>query len=139
MIRLYQGGLIAQNVQAETIFDAQIGYDFQLGSMLNGLSLYLQGQNLTDERVCDASGTTLRTNYLPEVPDVWAPVPRGLHISLQCGSATTASAAAASSAAPAASGDADLRGRVGYPCDRGLPGTAATAAPATSGTRARLI
>ncbi len=34
----------------ETIIDAQIGYDFQEGSALHGLSLYLQGQNLTDER-----------------------------------------------------------------------------------------
>jgi iron complex outermembrane receptor protein len=34
----------------ETIYDAQIGYDFQDGSALNGLSIYLQGQNLTDER-----------------------------------------------------------------------------------------
>ena len=33
----------------ETVVDAQIGYDFQPGSALNGLSLYLQGQNLTDE------------------------------------------------------------------------------------------
>ncbi|MGB3722575.1 MAG: TonB-dependent receptor [Pacificimonas sp.] len=35
--------------QGETIVDAQIGYDFQDGSALEGLSLYLQGQNLTDE------------------------------------------------------------------------------------------
>ena len=34
----------------ETIIDAQIGYDFQPASALAGLSLYLQGQNLTDER-----------------------------------------------------------------------------------------
>jgi len=33
----------------ETIVDAQIGYDFQPGSSLEGLSLFLQGQNLTDE------------------------------------------------------------------------------------------
>ena len=33
----------------ETIVDAQIGYDFE-GGMLDGLSVYLQGQNLTDER-----------------------------------------------------------------------------------------
>lgn len=32
----------------ETIVDAQIGYDFKSGA-LNGLSLFLQGQNLTDE------------------------------------------------------------------------------------------
>lgn len=34
----------------ETIVDAQIGYDFQPGSALEGLSIYIQGQNLTDER-----------------------------------------------------------------------------------------
>lgn len=33
----------------ETIVDGQIGYDFQPGSALEGLSLYLQGQNLTNE------------------------------------------------------------------------------------------
>ena len=33
----------------ETIIDAQIGYDFQDSSALEGLSLYLQGQNLTDQ------------------------------------------------------------------------------------------
>jgi iron complex outermembrane recepter protein len=34
----------------ETIFDAQVGYDFQPGSALEGLSVFVQGQNLTDER-----------------------------------------------------------------------------------------
>lgn len=34
---------------AETIIDAQIGYDFQVGSALEGLSVYLQGFNLTNE------------------------------------------------------------------------------------------
>lgn len=34
----------------ETIVDAQIGYDFQPGSTLEGLSVFVQGQNLTDER-----------------------------------------------------------------------------------------
>ena len=34
---------------SETIVDGQIGYDFQKGSALEGLSLFLQGQNLTDE------------------------------------------------------------------------------------------
>ena len=33
----------------ETIFDGQIGYEFQPNSSLHGLSLYLQGQNLTNE------------------------------------------------------------------------------------------
>lgn len=34
--------------RAETIVDAQIGYDFE-GGVLDGLSLYLQGQNLTNQ------------------------------------------------------------------------------------------
>ncbi|QGP81276.1 TonB-dependent receptor [Sphingobium sp. CAP-1] len=34
---------------SETIVDGQVGYDFQKGSALEGLSLFLQGQNLTDE------------------------------------------------------------------------------------------
>ncbi len=34
---------------SETIVDAQVGYDFQPGSALEGLSLFLQGSNLTDE------------------------------------------------------------------------------------------
>ena len=33
--------------RAETIVDAQIGYDFESGP-LDGLSLYIQGQNLTN-------------------------------------------------------------------------------------------
>ena len=33
----------------ETIVDGQIGYEFQPGSLLTGLSLYLQGLNLTNE------------------------------------------------------------------------------------------
>ncbi|MCR2833079.1 TonB-dependent receptor [Parerythrobacter lacustris] len=40
----------------ETIIDAQIGYDFPDDSALNGLSLYLQGQNLTDERFASIGG-----------------------------------------------------------------------------------
>lgn len=40
---------VRRQAAPETIFDAQIGYDFQEGSALEGLSLYVQGQNLTDE------------------------------------------------------------------------------------------
>ncbi len=39
---------VRRRAAAETIVDAQIGYDFQPGSALEGLSLYIQGQNLTD-------------------------------------------------------------------------------------------
>ncbi|MGN7159555.1 TonB-dependent receptor [Sphingomonas sp. SAFR-052] len=34
----------------ETIIDAQVGYEFPKGTTLEGLSLFVQGQNLTDER-----------------------------------------------------------------------------------------
>ena len=46
----FGGSPTRRTALAETIIDAQIGYDFQEGSALHGLSLYLQGQNLTDER-----------------------------------------------------------------------------------------
>lgn len=39
---------VRRRAASETIVDAQIGYDFQPGSALEGLSLYIQGQNLTD-------------------------------------------------------------------------------------------
>ncbi|NJC34424.1 iron complex outermembrane receptor protein [Sphingomonas jejuensis] len=39
----------------ETIVDAQIGYDFRSGA-LNGLSVFLQGQNLTDEPFATING-----------------------------------------------------------------------------------
>ena len=39
---------VRRRAASETIVDAQIGYDFQPGSTLEGLSLYIQGQNLTD-------------------------------------------------------------------------------------------
>jgi iron complex outermembrane receptor protein len=47
---LFSGSLDRQFVLGETVFDAQIGYDFQPGSALAGLSLFVQGQNLTNER-----------------------------------------------------------------------------------------
>ena len=40
---------VRRRAAPETILDGQIGYDFQPGSTLEGLSIYLQGQNLTDE------------------------------------------------------------------------------------------
>ena len=40
---------VRRRAAPETIIDAQIGYDFQPGSALEGLSLYIQGQNLTNE------------------------------------------------------------------------------------------
>jgi iron complex outermembrane recepter protein len=46
----FGGSPTRRTALAELIVDGQIGYDFQEGSALQGLSLYLQGQNLTDER-----------------------------------------------------------------------------------------
>jgi iron complex outermembrane receptor protein len=46
----FNGAPEQQYVLNETIYDAQIGYDFGEGSMLQGLSVYVQGQNLTNER-----------------------------------------------------------------------------------------
>jgi len=39
---------VRRRVLPETIVDAQIGYDFQEGSALYGLAVFVQGQNLTD-------------------------------------------------------------------------------------------
>lgn len=48
----------------ETIYDAQVGYDFQEGSPLRGLSVYLQGQNLTDERFASVNGNENPTQII---------------------------------------------------------------------------
>jgi len=40
---------VRRRALAETIVDAQIGYDFQDGSALHGLSVFVQGLNLTNE------------------------------------------------------------------------------------------
>ena len=47
---LYSGGLSREYVLPETIYDAQISYDFPDGSMPHGLSVYLAGENLMNER-----------------------------------------------------------------------------------------
>lgn len=60
---LFSGSLDRQQVLAETIFDAQVGYDFQPSSALSGLSVYVQGQNLTDERQA--------TIAIASSPDSW--------------------------------------------------------------------
>ncbi len=44
----FGGELVDRRVLGEMIVDAQIGYDFK-GGALSGLSVYVQGQNLTDE------------------------------------------------------------------------------------------
>ncbi len=44
----FGGNITRRRARAETIVDAQIGYDFE-GGALDGLSVYLQGQNLTNQ------------------------------------------------------------------------------------------
>jgi len=64
---LFSGGLDRQQVLAETVYDAQIGYDFSEKSALRGLSLYIQGQNLTDTRsatVADVNGAAFPGAWL---------------------------------------------------------------------------
>jgi iron complex outermembrane receptor protein len=60
---LFSGGLDRQYVLAETTFDAQVGYDFPTGSMFRGLSVFVSGENLTDERSA--------TLTIPNQPDSW--------------------------------------------------------------------
>ena len=60
---LYSGGLDRQTVLAETIYDAQIGYDFSSGS-LKGLSVYLSGQNLTNTRSATLAIPSQPLSYL---------------------------------------------------------------------------
>jgi iron complex outermembrane receptor protein len=45
----FTGEPARRRVKAETIFDGQIGYEFQSSNPLHGLSVFLQGQNLTNE------------------------------------------------------------------------------------------
>lgn len=45
----FEGIPTRRTVKPETILDAQIGYEFQPGNSMEGLSVFLQGQNLTDE------------------------------------------------------------------------------------------
>jgi iron complex outermembrane recepter protein len=51
-----------RQAEPQTIVDGQIGYEFQQNTMLRGLSIYLQGQNLTNEPFVtnDGSGNSLR-------------------------------------------------------------------------------
>lgn len=44
----FGGNRVRRRATDETIVDAQIGYDFK-GTALNGLSIFVQGQNLTNE------------------------------------------------------------------------------------------
>ncbi len=46
----FDGNPQAQEVLGETVYDAQVGYDFPDTSSMRGLSVYLQGQNLTNTR-----------------------------------------------------------------------------------------
>lgn len=60
---LFSGGLDRQYVLPETIFDAQIGYDFPDTSLFHGLSTFLSVENLTNERSA--------TRTFPNDPNTW--------------------------------------------------------------------
>lgn len=61
----FDGVPARRTVKPETIFDAQVGYDFQTGSPMEGLSVFLQGSNLTNEPFVsyDAVGSNAILNY----------------------------------------------------------------------------
>jgi iron complex outermembrane receptor protein len=48
----------------ETIWDGQVGYEFTDGTMLNGLSIYLQGLNLSDEPFITVDGNNSRLRVI---------------------------------------------------------------------------
>ena len=52
-------GEVFRNLQAETVYDAQISYTFKKGPMKN-LGVILQGNNLTDEPLFASQGTDTR-------------------------------------------------------------------------------
>ncbi|MDG5487043.1 TonB-dependent receptor [Sphingomonas sp. BGYR3] len=61
----FDGSIARKTALEELIVDAQVGYDFQSGP-LNGLSVYVQGQNLTDEpfaSVADPTRPATVTDY----------------------------------------------------------------------------
>lgn len=60
---LFSGGLDRQYVLPETIFDAQVSYDFPTTSALAGLSVFLSGENLNNERSA--------TRTFPNDPTSW--------------------------------------------------------------------
>ncbi|HEX8621173.1 MAG TPA: TonB-dependent receptor [Allosphingosinicella sp.] len=60
----FGGNRTSRTALGETIVDAQIGYEFQEGSRFEGLSIYLQGQNLTDERFATLSDPNNRLTVL---------------------------------------------------------------------------
>jgi iron complex outermembrane receptor protein len=45
----FGGDRFERRARPETIIDGQVGYDFGQAGLLKGLSLFLQGQNLTNE------------------------------------------------------------------------------------------
>lgn len=60
----FGGSPTRRQALSELIVDGQIGYDFQEGSALEGLSLYLQGSNLTDERFASVTNTATPNEVL---------------------------------------------------------------------------
>ena len=64
-VRGFGGGNQRRYAKGETIVDAQIGYEFQAGSALEGVSLLAQAYNLTNEpfRTYDIPDTRLIRDY----------------------------------------------------------------------------
>lgn len=60
----FGGSPTRRQALSELIVDGQIGYDFQEGSALEGLSLYLQGSNLTDERFASVTNSATPNEVL---------------------------------------------------------------------------
>jgi len=60
----FAGNRTRRRALGETIVDAQVGYDFAQGSSLEGLSVYLQAQNLTDERFATVADPNNRLTVL---------------------------------------------------------------------------
>ena len=48
-VQLFDGGLTGADALGETVVDAQIGYEFQSGGWLEGLSINLEAYNIFDE------------------------------------------------------------------------------------------
>ncbi|HEX3676572.1 MAG TPA: hypothetical protein VHU79_04160, partial [Sphingomicrobium sp.] len=61
---LFSGGLDRQYVLPETVYDAQVSYEFPDDSMFHGLSVYVSGENLTNERSATVTFADVPTSWL---------------------------------------------------------------------------
>ncbi len=100
-----------RQAKPETIVDAQVGYDFQPNSLFNGLSIYVQALNLTDEPfVTTNPGEDLQVIDYQRYGRRWM-----LGATYKFGASPppppAAAAATTASAAACTAGDADVLGR----------------------------